>query len=82
MHFDRLAFEADHVLVLNRVKPHSGFHGPIESGLMKMLLIGLGNCEGAKIYHRAILDHSFEQIVHSVAEKSSAPAPSWPAWQL
>jgi len=69
VHFDRFAFQADHVLVLNRVKPHSGFHGPIESGLMKMLLIGLGNCEGAKIYHRAILDYSFEHIVHDVAEK-------------
>jgi hypothetical protein len=69
VHFDRLAFEADHVLILNRVKPHSGFHGPIESGLMKMLLIGLGNCEGAKIYHRAILDYSFEHIIRDVAEK-------------
>ncbi len=82
VHFDRLAFQADHVLVCNRVKPHSGFHGPIESGLMKMLLIGLGNCEGAKIYHRAILDHSFEQIVRSVAEKVITPVPSWPAWRL
>jgi hypothetical protein len=75
VHFDRFAFESDHVLVVNRVKPHSGFHGPIESGLMKMLLIGLGNCEGARIYHRAILDHSFEQIVHSVAEKVISSCP-------
>ena len=75
VHFDRFAFQSDHVLVLNRVKPHSGFHGPIESGLMEMLLIGLGNCEGAKIYHRAILDHSFEQIVHSVAEKVISACP-------
>jgi hypothetical protein len=42
---------------------------------MKMLLIGLGNCEGARIYHRAILDHSFEQIVHSVAEKVISACP-------
>ena len=69
IHFDRLAFQAEHVVVVNRVKPHSGFHGPIESGLMKMLLIGLGNCEGAKIYHRAILDHTFEHIVRDVASK-------------
>ena len=46
IHFDRLAFQADHVLVCNRVKPHTSFAGPIESGLMKMLLIGLGNPEG------------------------------------
>ncbi len=67
VHFDRHAFEADHVLVCNRIKPHTGFVGDIESGLMKMMLIGLGKHEGAKIYHRAIQDHSFGQIVRSVA---------------
>ena len=48
VHFDRLAYEADHVLVCNRVKPHTGFVGDIESGLMKMLLIGLGKHDGAR----------------------------------
>jgi hypothetical protein len=67
VHFDRLAFEADHVLVCNRIKPHTDFTGPIESGLMKMLLIGLGNCNGATIYHRAIRDFTFDQIIRSVA---------------
>ena len=67
IHFDRLAFEADHVLVCNRIKPHTGFAGPIESGLMKMLLIGLGNREGATICHRAIQDFSFAQIIRSAA---------------
>jgi hypothetical protein len=67
VHFDRHAFEADHVLVCNRVKPHTRFNGEIESGLMKMMLIGLGKHEGAKIYHRAIEDYSFDQIVRSVA---------------
>jgi hypothetical protein len=67
IHFDRHAFQADHVVVCNRVKPHTAFCGPIESGLMKMLLIGLGNCEGTKIYHRAIQDFSFQQIIRSVA---------------
>lgn len=46
LHVDRLAFEADHVLVCNRIKPHTAFVGSIESGLMKMLLIGLGKCAG------------------------------------
>lgn len=67
IHFDRLAFEADHVVVCNRIKPHTGFCGPIESGLMKMLLIGLGNYEGAKVYHRAIQEFSFDHIIRSVA---------------
>ena len=67
VHFDRHAYEADHVLVCGRVKPHTDFTGEIESGLMKMMLIGLGKHEGAKIYHRAIQDYSFGQIVRSVA---------------
>ena len=67
VHFDRYAFEADHVVVCGRVKPHTDFVGEIESGLMKMMLIGLGKHEGAKIYHRAIQDYSFPQILDSVA---------------
>ena len=67
VHFDRYAFEADHVVVCNRIKPHTRFAGDIESGLMKMMLIGLGKCEGATIYHRAIQDYSFGQIIRSVA---------------
>ncbi len=54
VHFDRCASEADHVFVVGRVKPHTRFVGPVESGLHKMMLIGLGKHEGAKIYHRAI----------------------------
>lgn len=69
VHFDRHASEADHVFVCNRVKPHTRFVGPIESGLHKMMLIGLGKHEGAKIYHRAILENSFPEILASVAER-------------
>ncbi len=69
VHFDRHAYEADHVFVCGRVKPHTGFHGDIESGLMKMMLIGLGKHAGAAIYHRAIMNYSFGQIVRSVAKE-------------
>jgi len=69
VHFDRHAYEADHVFVCGRVKPHTGFHGDIESGLMKMMLIGLGKHAGAAIYHRVIMNHSFGQIVRSVAKE-------------
>jgi hypothetical protein len=68
VHFDKVAFECDHVVVCGRVKPHTGFVGPIESGLHKMMLIGLGKHEGAKIYHRAILDYSFPEIIQAVAD--------------
>jgi len=69
VHFDRHAFEADHVLVVNRIKPHTRFFGPVESGLMKMMLIGLGKHQGAVVYHRVIQNYTFDQIVRSVARE-------------
>ena len=67
IYFDRHAYQADHVLVCGRVKPHTRFIGQIESGLLKMMLIGLGKHDGAKIYHRAIHDFSFDEIVRAVS---------------
>jgi len=64
---DRYAAEADHIAVVNRVKLHTKFIGKVESGLMKMCLIGLGKREGARAYHRAIDRHSWDEIVGSVA---------------
>jgi hypothetical protein len=69
VHFDKQAYGADHVVVVNRVKPHTMFVGDVESGLMKMMLIGLGKHEGAKVYHRVIRNYSFGQIVRSVARE-------------
>ena len=67
LHADRLACEADHLLVCGRVKPHTSLAGDFQSGLMKMLLIGLGKHLGACIYHRAIEDFGFDSIVRGVA---------------
>ena len=67
VHFDKHASQADHVLIVGRIKPHTGFVGDVESGLHKMMLIGLGKHEGAKIYHRAIADYSFMEIITAVA---------------
>lgn len=69
VYIDQHALNADHVLVVNRIKPHTRFAGEIESGLMKMMLIGLGKQQGAEVYHRAIVNHSFDQIVRSVAQE-------------
>jgi hypothetical protein len=49
---DRHAHESDGVMLINRIKPHSDFHGRYESGLMKMALIGLGKQDGALAIHR------------------------------
>lgn len=69
VHFDKFAAQANHVFVVGRVKPHTRFVGPVESGLHKMMLIGLGKHEGAKIYHRGIQTMSFPEIIAAVAEK-------------
>lgn len=75
VHFDKQAYQADHVVVCNRVKPHTLFSGEVESGLMKMMLIGLGKHSGARVYHRAIKDYSFGQIVASVAREVMSKCP-------
>ena len=48
---DKYAYEADHLVVINRIKPHVCFRGDYESGLMKMITIGLGKQRGADIAH-------------------------------
>lgn len=67
IHFDHIANQADHVWLTSRIKPHTRFDGPIESGLHKMLMIGLGNHVGASMYHRAFADYSFNDLVEQAA---------------
>jgi uncharacterized protein (DUF362 family) len=62
---DRNAYEADSVVVVNRVKPHTAFRGTVESGPTKMLAIGLGKQRGAHSIHSA-----------GVARSPSASPPS------
>jgi hypothetical protein len=65
---DRNAFEqADVIVPINRVKPHTDFVGEIESGLMKMISIGLGKQRGADSLHRQGFD-SFAQLIPETAE--------------
>jgi hypothetical protein len=51
VHIDRFAAEADGIVVVNRIKPHVAFRGPCESGLMKMIVIGMGKQKGADTCH-------------------------------
>jgi hypothetical protein len=50
--WDKNAFEADAVVTVSRVKPHTDFRGRFESGIVKMLVIGLGKRDGAAQHHR------------------------------
>ena len=63
---DRQAFESDGVMLCGRVKWHTDFEGPIESGIHKMMAIGLGKWEGAKRYHSWALKIGMGQVVQSV----------------
>jgi hypothetical protein len=52
VYWDRTAYEADAVVTLSRIKPHTDFRGRFESGIVKMLVIGLGKREGAATHHQ------------------------------
>jgi len=51
VYMDKYAYEADGIVVINRVKPHTAFRGPNESGVAKMITIGLGKQKGAESCH-------------------------------
>jgi hypothetical protein len=71
---DKLASEADWIGIVNRVKPHTDFKGSIESGLFKMMTIGLGKHKGAIQYHRANIHHGYETVITSVGREMLAKA--------
>jgi hypothetical protein len=72
---DRHAHEADHIVLINRVKPHTNFRCHVESGLMKMLVIGLGKHQGALLAHRAAVDIGLDRMVPEVGRFSLSRLP-------
>lgn len=52
VYMNRHAAGADGIIVVGRIKPHTDFRGPYESGIMKMMVIGLGKQRGAEIFHQ------------------------------
>ncbi len=66
---DRVAWEAGRVLALNRVKPHTDFDGEVESGLMKMLAVGLGKLDGAQSFHANSLRLGFDKVILSMGRE-------------
>ena len=75
VYVDATAYNADHIVVINRVKPHTDFEGEIESGLTKMMAIGMGKQKGAETYHNAILDDGYYQTFTSVVDVLLEKAP-------
>lgn len=62
VYVDKHALEADAIIVINRVKPHTAFRGPIESGIMKMISIGLGKQKGAEACHQLGFKYMAENV--------------------
>jgi hypothetical protein len=75
VYFDHIAATADHIVLLNRIKPHTRFTAPFESGLLKMLAIGFGKQMGAETCHKNFIYHGFERVVRAVYQvvKQSLP---------
>ena len=65
---DRFAWESDGVIVINRIKPHTDFHGSFESGLVKMMVIGLGKERQAYEMHSFGV-HGLRDLVPKAAER-------------
>jgi len=70
----RDAVEADAVIVLNRVKSHTAFQGSVESGLLKMIVVGLGKENGARAYHLYSLRSKFPRYMIELANGIMAHA--------
>lgn len=63
---DAEATAADAIVPINRIKPHTDFRGDVESGLSKMLVIGMGKQRGAKIAHQWAVDWSFRNMIPEI----------------
>lgn len=72
---DKFASEADHIGVVARIKPHTSYHGPIESGWLKMMMIGLGKHVGALAAHKILLEQPYDKVVRSITQLMRSKAP-------
>jgi len=66
--FSRDALNAEHSIILNRIKPHTKFKADVESGLSKMLCVGMGKHRGALAYHKWALKFGFAALVKEMAQ--------------
>jgi hypothetical protein len=69
VYVDRNAWESDGIVLINRVKPHTDFTGQIESGLLKMIAVGMGKAGGARECHRWSWKFGFEKAIRSMSAR-------------
>jgi hypothetical protein len=76
VYFSAEALRADGIVVVNRVKPHTDFSSnSLGSGLLKMMVVGLGKRTGAANYHRTAIHKGFEPVIRKFAEVILRSAP-------
>ena len=63
---DKHASQADGIVVVNRVKPHTEYEGPIESGLMKMMAIGMGKHKGCFEVHKQTVNYGYREVIPEI----------------
>ncbi len=68
LYLDKIAMDADGIILCNKIKPHADFKGQVESGLLKMLCIGLGNHLGASSLHRYGF-HNFHTVIPEAGKR-------------
>ena len=76
VYLDRNASDADGVVVVNRVKPHTGFTGKVESGICKMMVIGLGKQAGAQKIHQQGLKVEMRRMILEASDIILAHSPA------
>lgn len=67
LYCDKYAYESDGIVIFNKVKPHTDFRGPHESGLLKMIAIGIAKHKGAAMFHSFGFER-FAELIPPVAE--------------
>ena len=70
VYFSEDLLKMDHCICVNRIKPHSKFKGPVQSGISKMLCVGMGKHEGALSFHRWALKHGFSRVLAAMAKEA------------
>lgn len=73
VYVDRAAFEADGIILCNRVKAHTAFRGKYESGILKMAVIGMGKQKGADSVHQdgfSALGEMLPEIAHVIFDRT------------
>ncbi|MEF8974498.1 MAG: DUF362 domain-containing protein [Haloarcula sp.] len=75
VHVSTAAREADAVVVVNRVKPHTNYSGRIESGLVKMTVVGLGKQRGANAFHSTAIEEGYVETLETALPAVDAALP-------